>query len=302
MLCGGFGSVTFLLALFRLPFLHLVPCANAARLPGSEVDMTGNKDGNQSQGFHIRKGPFRGAALPWHRHNDRLCNDHWTWSGVTRFWKVVSQTDSQITWTIERANTKKKESASWSRGKACWRSKIQKGTAVVVVQAVDRFAINIWHQLTAIFEAWITPRVLQLLKVLPPNISVSYHVPALGDLSAKKRSGIFNWEMLGPLTSERCNFEHDVVAPRDGFLWDLAWDLPLNCARAPELWRDFQQASHFLQDPSGLHEFLGAEGAEEPSIEDLTRPIIFGAEEKEGGPRLILRVLSLLTSNETSNP
>lgn len=247
MLCGGFGLVglvTFL-ALYRLPW------SNAARLPDAELPDATVPLNNDGTGSDTRKGVLRGPSRqriqrPWHRYSDRLCNDHWTWSGVTRFWTVVSSGDGpddskQITWSIERANTSSKESASWSTGKACGTSKIQKGTALVVIQSPDRFSVNIWHQLTAIFEGWITPRVLQLLKVLPPNISVSYYVPALGDSSVEKRSGIFDWQMLGPTTTQRCGFEHFVRAPGDGFLWDLAWDLPLCCARAPELWRDFQQ-------------------------------------------------------------
>ena len=54
------------------------------------------------------------------------------------------------------------------------------------------------------------------------------------------RSGLFPWQMLGPIAYERCGFQHDIVAPADGFLWDLAWDNPLKCARSPDLWRQFQ--------------------------------------------------------------
>ena len=52
--------------------------------------------------------------------------------------------------------------------------------------------------------------------------------------------GIFPWRMLGPTTALRCDHEHEVVAPTDGFLWDLAWDNLLQCAQAPDLWREFQ--------------------------------------------------------------
>eukprot|EP00438_Fugacium_kawagutii_P014302 Skav226019 [mRNA] locus=scaffold1010:331489:332181:+ [translate_table: standard] len=173
---------------------------------------------------------------------DVLCNSHWTWSGVANFWTIVYKSNSTISWSITRSNDAHKESAQWSRGQACSGSQIREGTAVVVVGSNDRFSRNVWHQMTAIFEAWVTPKVLQILHVLPPNISLSYKVPDTFDASLTRNSGVFPWQMLGPTTSEQCGFEHVITAPRDGFLWDLAWDLPLRCAQSPNLWRDFQMA------------------------------------------------------------
>ena len=202
ILCGSFGCVTFLLPLFRLPILQL-PCVPkvGSRTHGekkrssqlqtnfSQIPVKSPSPSPRSKSVEDVDFMDFGETLQF-GHVPNLCNAHWTWSGVASFWRVVDHSAQRITWSIERANTKRKEQAQWSRGTSCRvRQPLRAGTAVVVVRSSDRFSINVWHQLTAIFEAWITPKVLQLLKVLPRNVSVSYQVPPVGEHTVQKRRG-----------------------------------------------------------------------------------------------------------------
>ncbi|CAE7408191.1 gph [Symbiodinium natans] len=103
--------------------------------------------------------------------------------------------------------------------------------------------------LPRIFEAWVAPKVLQIKGKLPENISIAYHVPPLEQSNVENDAGPFPWKLLGSVSEQDCGFEHWIQAPEDGFLWDLAWDLPLNCVHSSNLWRDFQSA---LYDSVGL--------------------------------------------------
>ena len=242
-LCASFAAATFLLALFRSPLLQSLQCVRIPVLKALDRKVNGNQSQVQST-LPKEKTSSNPSVVYLQRPSasDVLCNAHWTWSGIANFWTVVDKREGHISWTIERAQSKRRERAQWSRGKACWKSKIRKGTAVVAIQAVDRFSPNPWHHLTAIFEAWVTPKILQQMKILPNNISVSYQVVPTSTSSVENSRGVFKWQMLGPIAKRRCDFEHDIIAPADGFLWDLAWDLYLQCARGPDLWREFQTA------------------------------------------------------------
>ena len=174
------------------------------------------------------------------------CDAHWTWAGAPGFWqpeRSPERSPERISFRITRGQKNTRPvTAHWSRQTPhCGKGPRRPG-CVVVVGAKDRFAGNVWHRLTAIFEAWVTPRILELLQVLPANTSVTYYVPALNAQSIQSDQGPLPWHLLGPLTSTDCGFQHHVVAPIDGFLWDLAWDLPLNCAVSSNLWNDFQKA------------------------------------------------------------
>ena len=200
ILCGTCGAVTLLLALFGTLALRSaqdVPVSNMRRL---QENSTKSYSPVSRLGFFARTVPSRSdqdygldrSSVGSVGHQpDELCNAHWTWSGVASFWKVLPHDQGQFyrVWTIERRETTRTASCQWRHGKSCWKSKIQKGTAVVAIRSLDRFSLNVWHHLTAIFEAWVTPRILQLLKVLPQNISVSYQVPAMGNNSLENNSG-----------------------------------------------------------------------------------------------------------------
>lgn len=191
-------------------------------------------------------GPVLQMDLPERRkdNSSALCNPHWTWSGVASFWKVSRSSGSYIEWNIQRGGGERREEfAEWSRGEPCEKGgAVQEGTAVVVVQSADRFSPNIWHRMTAIFEAWVTPRVLQLKKVLGDYVTIYYYVEESPLANVKTDKGPYQWHLLGTTTSKDCGFEHRIIAPWNGFLWDLAWDLRLLCVRS-DLWLDFQAAA-----------------------------------------------------------
>eukprot|EP00435_Cladocopium_sp_Y103_P051967 s1470_g16.t1 len=228
-----FCCAPILLAL-RIPFLPLA-CVHCAPLPESEAEVLDkpvqgdvasciqvpNRASEARNFTALERYSDETNSLNSHTDLDVFCDDHWTSTGVSGFWKVSEKSDSLITWTIERGNKGGQVSSSWSRGTACEGGRIKKGTAVVVAQSTDRFSPNVWHQLAAMFMAWVTPQALEALDILPQNISVSYYVPDIGDKSVEKNSGAFDWQMLGPVTSKRCNFEHDILSPGDGFMWDL---------------------------------------------------------------------------------
>lgn len=186
------------------------------------------------------------SALAFQDDSGSLCNDHWTWSGIAGFWQERASDKQHVSWSIDRSGAPSavgKVTAELSPGAACRSgATLKSDSALVVVQSKDRFATNVWHRMTAIFEAWVTPRVLQLKGKLPHNITVAYYVPPLKESSMENDSGPYPWKMLGSLAPEDCGFEHRIKAPEDGFLWDLAWDLPMKCVHSSNLWRDFQSA------------------------------------------------------------
>ena len=171
-----------------------------------------------------------------------LCDAQWTWSGIEKFWTVSRSSATHKEFSIQRGfNERKRLAAEWYRGEPCSQNGgIQKGAAVVIVRSTDRYSPNVWHRTTALFEAWITPKVLQLKKILPDSASIYYNVPPFGDRSLTNDPGPYQWQLLGQTTTQTCGFEDRVVAPTDGFLWDLAWDIHLVCARSSNLWREFQ--------------------------------------------------------------
>eukprot|EP00435_Cladocopium_sp_Y103_P073180 s552_g42.t1 len=240
-----FCCAPILLAL-RIPFLPLA-CVHCAPLPESEAEVLDkpvqgdvasyiqvpNRASEARNFISLERYSDETNSLNSHTDLDVFCDDHWTSTGVAGFWNVSEKSDSLITWTIERGNKGGQVSSSWSRGTACEGGRIKKGTAVVVAQSTDRFSPNVWHQLAAMFMAWVTPQALEALEILPQNISVSYYVPDIGDESVEKNSGAFDWQMLGPVTSKRCNFEHDILSPGDGFMWDLGPSAEMRAVSRP---------------------------------------------------------------------
>ena len=171
-----------------------------------------------------------------------LCNPHWTFSAIDKFWTLSQSSATHKEFSIERGGDEQHElAAEWYRGEPCRQNGgILKGAAVVVVRSKDRYSSNVWHRMTAFFEAWITPKVLQLKKILPDSASIYYNVPPFGAHNLTNDPGPYQWQLLGQTTTQTCGFENYVEAPDDGFLWDLAWDIHLVCARSSNLWREFQ--------------------------------------------------------------
>ncbi|CAE7217693.1 unnamed protein product [Symbiodinium sp. CCMP2456] len=186
------------------------------------------------------------SALAFQDDSGSLCNHHWTWSGIAGFWHERENDQQHVSWSIDRSGAPSavgQVTAELSPGAPCRSgSSLKSDSALVVVQSKDRFATNVWHRMAVIFMAWVTPRVLQLKGKLPQNITVAYYVPPLKESSMENDSGPYPWKMLGSLAPEDCGFEHRIRAPEDGFLWDLAWDLPMKCVHSSNLWRDFQSA------------------------------------------------------------
>lgn len=175
-----------------------------------------------------------------------LCDEHWTWSGISRFWHEKSSKTGHVKWSIQRSGAPAAGgtvTAESSLGVLCSDGSFAPKSAVVVVQSPDRFSSNLWHRMAVVFEAWVVPRVLQLKEKLPGEILISYHVPRLKNITVDTDPGPFPWQLLGPVALKDCGFEHHILAPSDGFLWDLAWDLPLKCVHASNLWRSFQSAA-----------------------------------------------------------
>ncbi|CAE7779675.1 Eogt, partial [Symbiodinium sp. CCMP2456] len=174
-----------------------------------------------------------------------LCDQHWTWSGISQFWHEKSSKTGRVKWSIQRSGAPAAGgtvTAESALGVLCSHGSFAPKSAVVVVQSPDRFSANLWHRMAVVFEAWVVPRVLQLKEKLPGEISISYHVPRLKNITVETDPGPFPWQLLGPVAPEDCGYEHHILAPSDGFLWDLAWDLPLTCVHASNLWRSFQSA------------------------------------------------------------
>jgi hypothetical protein len=167
---------------------------------------------------------------------DGICEHAWSWMSLSQWQRRRHKEQQQ--WVIKRSG------APSATGEVEVSYEPDSNATmlgpVVMVESSDASSTNIWHRMTALFTAWLAPHALERMGVLPRPLS---EAPAAYSSASNQLSAHDGWSALGKIVDESlAQSRARIYAPTDGFLWDLAWDLPLACSREPDLWRDFLSA------------------------------------------------------------
>jgi hypothetical protein len=196
-----------------------------------------------SQRFQIRgeiadPWPTRPSAVVLDN-NERLadpCDERWTWAGQRRFWsEQIDVTDSRRSrhrmWLLDDGRGARlsggDSTMTWELGKPCAAGRLKNATLVMVTDE-DVASDNLFHRLSAMFNAWLAPNLLRRLLHSSP-VPVSFHV-----LRERPDRAPAEWP-LGPRSDTSCGYRNVIQSPTRGFLMELAWDLGLRCSRPPTL-------------------------------------------------------------------
>lgn len=110
--------------------------------------------------------------------------------------------------------------------------------SLVVVTSKDASSKNIWHRMTALFSAWLASRAAETQLGADLGELFAFRPPPATGLHAD--FGFLFQRVVRPRRpSQSMRFGYVLVAPPDGFLWDLAWDHNLRCNNGSEIWTSF---------------------------------------------------------------
>lgn len=156
-------------------------------------------------------GDFSGRCRTW----------HWT---SLQCWKLMRQGNT-FDWTIQRSG------AASAIGTVNMQLRVDtqciNPEIKVVVVSKDRASHNIWHRMTSIFTTWLSVEAVKHLKYVPPDAK-AFVEPFESDV----------WvDIFKKANVSKC-YKYIINAPRDGFLWDLAWDNKARLLKS-DVWNDF---------------------------------------------------------------
>lgn len=169
-------------------------------------------------------------------------------------------------------------------------------------QSYSFAAHNLWHRMIPLYHSWLGLQTAIYKYNLVPKRVVSYfncekHGKHLDDLP-------YEWEkMMGEVSCDETLFElADVIIqpPRDGFLWDLAWDRNLQCQDS-RMFKDFaslfvSKSSHVEPtEPMGC--FISRQGRPNRRVENFNETLTMM---QEVFPRVqVLTLTQYHTTDET---
>jgi hypothetical protein len=156
------------------------------------------------------------------------CEELWGWNCLRDRYKLTTlQPAAEGTKIIYTASRSQRHDTA--RGQvtmeATWMHVPVKRVAIDVSHVADAPSGNPWHRLTAIYGAFLTKN-----KFFPNRTDVDV---LFGCGSNTPVSAPPGWEKIGTPKCEReqrtANYDVIASSPRDGHLWDLAWDYDLPC-------------------------------------------------------------------------
>ena len=157
------------------------------------------------------------------------CDELWGWGSLRDRYVLTSARpaiDGGATVVFTSSRSQRHATAKGTvTMEATWMHVPVNRVAIDVSRVPDSMSGNPWHRLTAIYAAFLTRK-----KFFPNRKDVDVLVPCATNKPLSVPAG---WERIGTPTCERDrhSVRYDVIAspPKDGHLWDLAWDYDLPC-------------------------------------------------------------------------
>ena len=147
----------------------------------------------------------------------------WDWPMIYDGWKEKGTEGTEIRLEMNRSNTHRT-----AKGKISMsiRTTIKNPTVTIVnVVKTDALSTNVWHRFSVQFMAWVAFQVatrrynapLEVIYVLPCRYANDTIPQGWTDLGSTTCN-------TDPIVADKKPHSWNVLAPTDGFLWDLAWD------------------------------------------------------------------------------
>ena len=194
--------------------------------------------------------------------------DAWQWEGLTHpLWTVRTNTSGGVTWAVRRSAVagggvqtlgfasvhELQASPAAFRAAAALNLRSDRAApprSLLLVSSNDAGSDNVWHRMTAVFSAWLTVEVAKRRQ--PMLAAHRFDVTRLNGGLHPDFGTLFG-AALRPAQARGVPYSHVLIAPPDGFLWDLAWDNRMACrSRGSSIWRGFVSALRTaLGAPSG---------------------------------------------------